>query len=63
MEWRKKRLGDEVVMLSSHLLELKKSLNWYEMEIKQKKQIISNLDQQLNQKSDALEKLTTLANK
>ena len=63
MERRKKRLGDEVVKLSSHLLELKKSLNWYEMEIKQKKQIISNLDQQLNQKSDALEKLTTLANK
>jgi hypothetical protein len=45
MEWRKKRLGDEVVKLSSHVLELKKSLNWYEMEIKQKKQIISNLDQ------------------
>ena len=28
------------------------------MEIKQKKEIISNLDQQLNHKSDALEKLS-----
>ena len=30
---------------------------------KEKKEIVSNLDRQLNQKSEALEKLTTLANK
>ena len=32
------------------------------MEIKQKKQIISNFNQQLNQKSNALEKLSTQSN-
>lgn len=63
MEWRKKRLRDEVVKLSSGTEYLRKSLHWYEMEIKEKKEIISNLDRQLNQKSEALEKLTTLANK
>jgi hypothetical protein len=63
MEWRKKRLRDEVVKLSSSTQYLKKSLHWYEIEIKEKKEIISNLDRQLNQKSDALEKLATLANK
>lgn len=63
MEWRKKRLRDEVVKLSSSTQYLKKSLHWYEMEIKEKKEIISNLDRQLNRKSEALEKLATLANK
>jgi hypothetical protein len=33
------------------------------MKIEKKKEIISNLDRQLNQKSDALEKLAALANK
>lgn len=63
MEWRKKRLRDEVVNLSSNTQYLKKSLHWYEMEIKEKKQIISNLNRQLNQKSDALEKLAAPAKK
>jgi hypothetical protein len=35
--------------------QLKKSLNWYKMEVEQKKQIISNLNEQLNQESNALE--------
>jgi hypothetical protein len=63
MEWRKKRLRDEVVKLSSSTEYLRKSLHWYEMEIKEKKEIVSNLDRQLDQKSKALEKLATLANK
>jgi chromosome segregation ATPase len=63
MEWRKKRLRDEVAKLSSTTQYLKKSVHCYEREIEEKKEIISNLDRQLNQKSDALEKLTTLANK
>jgi hypothetical protein len=36
------------------MTHLEKSLNWYKIEIKQKKEILSNLDQQLNHKSDAL---------
>jgi hypothetical protein len=63
MEWRKKRLRDEVVKLSSCTQYLRKSLYWYEMEIKEKKEIISNLDRQLSQKSDVLEKLAALPNK
>ena len=63
MEWRKKRLRDEVAKLDLSLQYLKQSLHWYEMEIKEKKEIITNLDRQLNQKSEALEKLATLANK
>ena len=59
MEWRKKRLRDEVVKLSSSTQYLRKSLHWYEMEIEEKKEIISNLNRQLNHKSDALEKLAT----
>jgi hypothetical protein len=63
MEWRKKRLCDEVAILSSSIQNLKKSLHWYEMEIEEKKEIMSNLDRQLDQKSDALEKLATLPDK
>jgi DNA repair exonuclease SbcCD ATPase subunit len=63
LEWRKKRLRDEIVKLSSSTQYLKKSLHWYEMEIEEKKEIISNLNRQLNQKSDALEKLATLTDK
>jgi argininosuccinate lyase len=62
LQFRKKKLGDEVATQCSSITQLEKSLNWYKMEIKQKKEIISNLDQQLNQKSNALEKLL-LANK
>ena len=47
----------------SSITQLEKSLNWYKTEIEQKKQIISNLNQQLNQKSNALEELSTQANK
>jgi hypothetical protein len=55
LEWKKKRLGDELVMLSSSLFQQEKLLKRYNMEIEQKKQIISNLNRQLNQKSRALE--------
>jgi hypothetical protein len=55
LEWKKKQSRDEVAILSSGISQLKKSLNWYKMEIEQKKQIISNLNQQLNQKSKELE--------
>ena len=64
LQFRKKKLGDEVATQCSSISQLEKSLNWYKMEIKQKKEIISNLDQQLNQKSNALEeKLSTQANR
>jgi hypothetical protein len=52
LEWKKKRSGDEVLKLSSQLEKLQKR---YKMEIRLKKEIISNLNQQLNQKSHALE--------
>ena len=55
LQSRKKRLGDEVATQCSSISKLEKSLNWYKVEIKQKKEITSNLDQQLNQKSNALE--------
>jgi hypothetical protein len=55
LEWKKKQSRDEVAILNSSISQLKKSLNWYKMEIEQKKQIILNLNQQLNQKSNALE--------
>ena len=55
LEWRKKQLRDEVAILNSSILQLKKSLNWYKMEIEQKKQIVSNFNRQLNQKSKALQ--------
>jgi hypothetical protein len=57
LEWKKKQSRDQVAIpiLSSSIPQLKKSLNWYKMEIEQKKQIILNLNQQLNQKSNALE--------
>ena len=58
LQFRKKKLENEVATQCSSITQLEKSLNWYKMEIKQKKEIISNLDQQLNHKSDALEKLS-----
>ena len=57
LQFRKKKLSDEVATQCSSITQLEKSLNWYKMEIKQKKEIVSNLDQELNHKSDALEKL------
>ena len=55
LQTRKKQLGDEVAALNVIKLQLEQSLNWYEMQIEDKKQIISNLDRQLNQKVLALE--------
>ena len=64
LQFRKKKLGDEVAIQCSTISQFEKSLNWYKMEIKQKKEIISNLDQQLNHKSNALEEeLSTQTNK
>ena len=63
MEWRKKQSKDEIAILNSSISQLKKSLNGYRIEIEDKKQIISNLNRQLNQKSNALEELSTQANK
>ena len=59
LQFRKKKLGDEVATQCSSITQLEKSLNWYKMEIKQKKQIISNFNQPLNQKSNALEEKLT----
>lgn len=60
LEWKKKQSKDEIVILSSSITQLRKSLNRYKTEIEDKKQIISNLNRQLNQKSDELEeKLST----
>ena len=55
MEWKKKRLGDEIAIQRSCASELQKLRNRYEMEIDMKKEIISNLDRQINQKSNALQ--------
>jgi hypothetical protein len=44
LEWKKKRLGDEAVKLSSNLIQLEKLRKRCHMEIEEKKQIISNLD-------------------
>lgn len=59
LQFRKKRLGDGVATQCSSISKLQKSLNWYKVEIKQKKEIISNLGQQLNQKSDVLQEKIT----
>jgi hypothetical protein len=53
-EW-KKRLGDELVKLSSTQLQQENLLKRYNREIEVKKQIILNLNRQLNQKSHRLE--------
>ncbi len=59
LQFRKKKLSDEVAIQCSSISQLEKSLNWYKTEIEQKKQIISNLDRQLNQKSNTLEEKLT----
>jgi hypothetical protein len=46
LEWNKKQSRDEVAILNSSIVQLKKSLNWYKMEIEHKKEIISNLNRQ-----------------
>lgn len=64
LEWKKKQLGDEVAELSSSKSQLEKLRKWYHIEIGLKKEIISNLDRQLNQKIYALEeKLATQTHK
>jgi chromosome segregation ATPase len=55
LEWQKKRLGDELVNLSLSLFEQENLLKRYNKEIEEKKQIILNLNRQLNQKSRRLE--------
>ena len=55
LQFRKKKLGDEVTTQCSSISRLEKSLNRYKIETELKKEIISNLDQQLNQKSHVLE--------
>jgi predicted RNase H-like nuclease (RuvC/YqgF family) len=60
LEWKKKRLGDEVLKLSSNLFQLEKLCKRYHMEIEEKKQIILNLNRQLNQKSRALEAMLAM---
>jgi hypothetical protein len=55
LEWNKKQSRDEVAILNSSIVQLKKLLNWYKMEIEQKKEIILNLNRQLNQKIYTLE--------
>jgi hypothetical protein len=55
MEWRKKHLGDELSRLSSSKSQLEKLQKSYQMDIGLKKEIVSNLNRQLNQKSCALE--------
>jgi len=52
----KKQLGNEVAGLNSQIYRLEKLRKQYHIDIQQKRQIILNLDQQLNQKIDALEK-------
>ena len=56
MEWKKKQSRGEIAIVSSNISQLKKLQKRYHMEIEQKREIISNLDQQLNQKSYTLEK-------
>jgi len=64
MEWRKKQSRDEITILSTSISQLAKSLNRYKIEIEEKKQIISNLNRQLNEKSDELdEKISALSHK
>ena len=48
MEWRKNQSKDEIAILNSSISQLKKSLNRYNIEIEENKQIISNLNRQLN---------------
>ncbi len=57
LQFRKKKLGDEVAIQCSSISQLE--VFRYKTEIEQKKQIISNLDRLLNQKSNTLEEKLT----
>ena len=59
LQFRKKKLGDEVPAQCSSVSQFEKSLNWYKIEVEQKKYIIANLDRQLNQKIFVLEEKLT----
>jgi hypothetical protein len=61
MEWRKKELRDEAAKLISSNSQLEKIQERYQLEIELKREIISNLDQQINQKINALEEKQTSA--
>ncbi|HZD34799.1 MAG TPA: hypothetical protein VE130_06300 [Nitrososphaeraceae archaeon] len=52
----KKQLGNEVAALRSNIFQLEALKKQYQMDIAQKRHIISNLDQRLNRKIYALEK-------
>jgi hypothetical protein len=54
-KYLQKHLGNEVAALRSNIFQLLKLKKRYQVDIVQKRQIISNLDQQLNQKINALE--------
>ena len=63
LQIRKKQLENEVAALRMSVSQLEKSFEWYKTQIDDKKQIISNLNQQLNQKILVLEqKLMTQDN-
>lgn len=55
LQFRKKKLGNEVFNLSSYISQVEKLRKRHSMEIDLKREIISDLDRQLNQKSDALQ--------
>lgn len=48
LQFRKKKLGDEVFKLSSYISQLEKLRKRFHMEIGLKKEIVLNLDQQPN---------------
>jgi len=58
----KKQLGIEVAALSSHIFQLEKIQKQYQMDIQQKRQIMSNLNRQINQKISTLEKINERLN-
>jgi hypothetical protein len=55
LEWKKKQSGDVISVANTNIIQLRNTLNWYQKNIELKKQILSNLDQQLNQKIYALD--------
>jgi chromosome segregation ATPase len=55
LEWKKKQSGDVISVANTNITQLRNTLNWYQKNIELKNQILSNLDQQLNQKIYALD--------
>jgi exonuclease VII small subunit/Mor family transcriptional regulator len=54
LEWKKMRAEENVTILNSNILQLRKSLNSYDMTIELKKRILAELDRKINQKMDVL---------